>query len=147
MYEHVRHQQGRNHAESDELARSVVFEVSHRRRAMQLEENCLQSALDGSSADVSLEHLHRYRTTSLRALLKQLSQLHRRNSNSGREAPRRRISIAGEDTFLTAGQRVEAPGSGAPSRDLMSRTKKRLKIKNVIHRARKYVQEGTRPRR
>ena len=77
VYEHVRHQQGRNHAESDELARSVVFEVSHRRRAMQLEENCLQSALDGSSADVSLEHLHRYRTTSRRALLKQLSQLHR----------------------------------------------------------------------
>ena len=79
VYEHVRHQQGRNHAESDELARSVVFEVSHRRRAMQLEENCLQSAVDGSSADVSLEHLHRYRTTSRRALLKQLSQLHRRN--------------------------------------------------------------------
>jgi len=77
VYERVRHQHGKNYAESDEVARSVVVEVSHQRRAMQLEENCLQSALDGSRADVSLEHLHRYRTSSRRALLKQLLQLRR----------------------------------------------------------------------
>ncbi|HEV2400641.1 MAG TPA: hypothetical protein VGS27_27130 [Candidatus Sulfotelmatobacter sp.] len=70
VYALVRHQYGQNHAEGDELVRSVVVEVAHQRRAVQLEGNCLKSALDGSSADVSLEHLHRYRTASRRALLK-----------------------------------------------------------------------------
>jgi len=75
VYERVRHQPGQIHAETDQLARSVVIEVSHQRRAVQLEENCLKRALDGSSADVSLEHVHRYRTTSRRKLLKQLARL------------------------------------------------------------------------
>lgn len=78
VYERVRDQYGQDHAKSDELARSVVIEViASAPRAIKLEGNCWQSASDGSSADVSLEHLHRYRTASRRALLKQLSQLHR----------------------------------------------------------------------
>ena len=45
-------------------------------------------------------------------------------------------------SFLTTGHRVWAPVNGAFHGDFMSRSKKRLKIKTVIHRARKYVQEG-----
>jgi hypothetical protein len=79
VYENLQHQYGREEVETetDRLLRSVVVEVSHQRRAMELEDGCLQNALDGSPAVVSLDHLQRYRTTSRRALLKQLSRLHR----------------------------------------------------------------------
>jgi len=77
IYESLRHQYGRDEAEMDALLRSVLVELSHQRRAMELEEICLQNSLDGSSAAVSLDHLHRYRTTSRRALLRHLARLHR----------------------------------------------------------------------
>jgi len=77
VYERVRYQCGREDVETDALSRSVVVELAIQHRATDLEEGCLRSALDGSRAAVSLDHFQRYRTTSRRALLKQLSRLHR----------------------------------------------------------------------
>ena len=82
VYERVRYQCGRGDVETDALSRSVVVELAIQHRATDLEEGCLRSALDGSPAAVSLDHLQRYRTTSRRALLKQLSRLHRRGTRN-----------------------------------------------------------------
>jgi len=76
-YENLQRHYGRDETETDALLRSTVVELSHQRRAMELEESCLQNALDGSSAVIRLDHLRRYRTTSQRALLQHLAQLHR----------------------------------------------------------------------
>jgi outer membrane protein OmpA-like peptidoglycan-associated protein len=77
VLERLQQRYGRDEGETDALLRSVVVELLHQRRAMELEHNCLQNALEGSTAAVSLDQLHRYRTTSRNALLKHLARLHR----------------------------------------------------------------------
>jgi len=87
VYETLQRQYGGEDAEA--TVRSVVVELAHQRRVTELEESCLQSLRNGSSTPVSLEHLHRYRTTSQRALLKHLEQLRRRPGQRSDEQTRK----------------------------------------------------------
>lgn len=66
--------------QTDATLEKVVVEWMHQQQLDEIESKLLENGLDDSNLIVSLRNLLRYRTTSRRALLKNLAQLGRRTA-------------------------------------------------------------------